>query len=121
MMTLKEASEVLFGTRSKVSALRSQIHKGNLTASLIANTHYVTISALREMQIKCQEKNNHLDSTGTQKTQRGSSETEKFSSEQDLVRNKLNSLKKNLRNTSQENGNHNQKESGQVISIAARS
>lgn len=121
LMTLSEAAEMLFGPGGKVNTLRTEIRKGNLTASKIANTHYVTQSALREMQIKCQEKDNQPASTGTQKTKPGSSETGRFSEEQAAAAASMKALRKRLNNTSPKSGSQNQKAGAQVISIAQQS
>ncbi|MCP4181756.1 MAG: hypothetical protein GY761_00315 [Hyphomicrobiales bacterium] len=55
LMTLRQASVLLFGSAGKIRALRTEIDKGNLIPRRIANTLYVSEQDLREMCERCRE------------------------------------------------------------------
>lgn len=117
LLDLSEAAQIMFGDKRKKRALQTEIGKGRLVASKIANTYYVTEKALEDMRKLCQGKESQQDSTCTQKSASTSSETAKPISAQDMARDRLSLLKKNLRPTQQGNGSQKPKSQAQVVCL----
>lgn len=76
-ITLTEASRVVLRGVVSVSALRSEVRRGNLAVEKIGKNLYTTPAAIREMRDKCRVQQNLPDSTsdGTGKQSPGLSAT----------------------------------------------
>ena len=74
-ITLAEASRVVLRGVVSVSALRSEISKGNLVAERIGKNLFTTPAAIREMRDKCRVMPNRPASTSEKTTEPGSSAT----------------------------------------------
>jgi len=62
-ITLTEASRVVLRGVVSVSALRSEVRRGNLAVEKIGKNLYTTPAAIREMRDKCRVQQNLPDST----------------------------------------------------------
>lgn len=76
-ITLTMASRIVLRGVVSVSALRSEVRRGNLAVEKIGKNLYTTPAAIREMRDKCRVQQNLPDSTsdGTGKQSPGSSAT----------------------------------------------
>lgn len=87
LLTLPQAALELFGSVRQARALRTEIEKGRLDASLIAGKLYVTREALEAMVTKCRAGPSRRASICT--TANGSSATAPRSAERDAALIKL--------------------------------
>ncbi len=81
-ITLTEASEIVLRGIVSVSALRTEISRGNLSAERIGRNLFTTPAAIREMREKCRVQNPQDSTSGkTVDATSGSSATEEKTSE----------------------------------------
>lgn len=99
LLNLPDAAELLFGDRTKVRALRTEISKGRLEPIRISGTLYVTESELERMVSRCQENHSVPGSTSTRQSKPGSSGTEHGISARDAALAKLREQNKSLPTT----------------------
>lgn len=93
-ITLTEASRVILRGVVTVSALRSEIRRGNLAVERIGKNLYTTPAAIREMRDKCRVVPSHPDSISEKTTEPGLSGTGEKTSELDALKASVSALKR---------------------------
>jgi hypothetical protein len=104
-LTLTEACDLFFRGRVTPATLRAENRRGTLRIMRIGRADFVTPSAVREMMTKCQDPQKEPDSISIQKTDSGSSETERSQSALAAARQIGQELKKHSGNTLPRNSN----------------
>lgn len=70
LLTLEHAAEIFLGDRKRVSTLRAEVVRGNLTVSKIGRSYWTTLSRLKEMDEKCRVEVPARDSGSTKSGKR---------------------------------------------------
>jgi len=102
-ITLEEASSLVLRGAIKVSTLRAEIRRGNLTVERIGKNLFTTRAYIREMRERCRVQQSRHDSTSepTRAGERsGSSATAIATDELAVLRTTAKALKGGLLNTS---------------------
>ena len=103
LLTLEHAAEIFLGDRRRVSTLRAEAVRGNLTISKIGRSYWTTLARMKEMDEKCRVEAQAQSSGSTRRAVRGPSSTDESAAAQASVLRKLQERKKRLGITSRRN------------------
>ncbi len=103
LITLKEASEIVFGGRVSPATLKDQWRKGNLDLSLIGRSYFASVADFKGLKAKCLAEPPARNSGSIRRAEPGPSSTDESAAARDSLMMKLNSLKKPSGNTSHRN------------------
>ncbi len=121
-ITLTEASRVVLRGVVSVSALRSEIRRGNLAVERIGKNLYTTPAAIREMRDKCRVTQSHQDYTsdGMERQNPGSSATATKTDELAALKATVKALKGGSLSTLRRNTPADQQRAGNPIPFPSR-
>ncbi len=115
-ITLTEASEIVLRGIVSVSALRTEISRGNLSAERIGRNLFTTPAAIREMREKCRVQNPQDSTSGkTVVATSGSSETKTATDELAALKASVTALKSGSLSTSRKSMSRGQESAGSPI------
>ena len=98
-ITLRDACEVIYKGRIKLSTLRAEAARGRLDIFRLGRTDFTTRKDLREMERRCRAAKQARDCISIRREGNSLSETEQLSSAQDALRRSVLALKGTSRNT----------------------
>ena len=99
LITLKDASEVIFGGRISPATLKDQWRKGNLDLSLIGRSYFASVADFKGLKTKCLADRPARASGSIRKEEHGLSSTAESAAARDSLLTTLNGLKKPSANT----------------------
>src|SRR5947209_2881279 len=94
LITLKDASEILFGGRVSPATLKDQWRKGNLDLSKIGRSYFASVADFKGLKAKCLADRPARASGSIKKEERGPSSTVEAAAARDALMTKLDELKK---------------------------
>lgn len=100
LMTLKDASEILFGGKVSPTTLKEQWRKGNLDLSKIGRSYFAPVSAFKGLQDKCRVEAPGRASGSISRGAHGQSSTVEAAIAQGSALRKLDELKQHFSSTS---------------------
>ena len=103
LITLRDASEVIFGGRISPATLKDQWRRGNLDLSKIGRSYFASVADFKGLKIKCLADRPARASGSIRKEEPGLSSTDQAAAARDSLLMKLNELKKPSGNTSAKN------------------
>ena len=103
LITLKDASEVIFGGRISPATLKDQWRRGNLDLSKIGRSYFASVADFKGLKIKCLADRPARASGSIRKEEPGLSSTVESAAARDSLIMKLDKLKSHSGSTSAEN------------------
>ena len=100
LITLKDASEIVFGGRVSPATLIDQWKKGNLDLSKIGRSYFASVADFKGLKTKCLADRPALASGSIEKEEHGPSSTVEADAARDSLLMKLDRLKSSSGNTS---------------------
>jgi hypothetical protein len=100
LITLKDASEVIFGGRVSPATLKDQWRRGNLDLSKIGRSYFASVADFKGLKTKCLADRPARVSGSIRNEELGLSSTVEAAAARDSLMMKLSSLKKPSGNTS---------------------
>ena len=99
LITLKDASEVIFGGRISPATLKDQWRRGNLDLSKIGRSYFASVADFKGLKIKCLADRPARGSGSIRKEEPGLLSTVESAAARDSLLTKLNELRKPSANT----------------------
>jgi hypothetical protein len=99
LLTLRDASEIIFDGRISPATLKDQWRKGNLDLSLIGRSYFASVADFKGLKIKCLADRPARASGSIRKEEPGLSSTAESAAARDSLLTKLNELRKPSANT----------------------
>ena len=103
LITLKDASEVIFGGRISPATLKDQWRKGNLDLSLIGRSYFASVADFKGLKTKCLADRPARASGSIRKEEHGLSSTVESAAARDSLLTTLNGLRRPSANTRRQN------------------
>jgi hypothetical protein len=100
LITLKDASEIIFGGRVSPATLKDQWRRGRLDLSKIGRSYFASVADFKGLKTRCLAEPPARASGSIRKEEPGLSSTVASAAARDSLMTKLNSLKKPSGNTS---------------------
>jgi hypothetical protein len=100
LITLKDASEIIFGGRVSPATLKDQWRRGNLDLSKIGRSYFASVADFKGLKTKCLVERPARASGSTRKEEPGLSSTVEAAAARDSLMTKLDRLKSASGNTS---------------------
>jgi len=103
LITLKDASEVIFGGKVSPATLKDQWRRGNLDLSKIGRSYFASVADFKGLKTKCLVEAPARDSGSTRSEEPGLSSMVEAVAAQDSLLQTISELRKPLANTSRRN------------------
>jgi len=103
LITLKDASEVIFGGKVSPATLKDQWRRGNLELSKIGRSYFASVADFKGLKTKCLVEAPARDSGSTRSEEPGQSSTVEAVAAQDSLLQTISELRNPLANTSRRN------------------
>jgi hypothetical protein len=100
LITLKDASEIVFGGRISITTLKDQWRRGNLELSKIGRSYFASVADFKGLKTKCLVEAPALASGSIRREEPGLSLTVEAVAARDSLMTKLEGLRKSSGNTS---------------------